>query len=108
MTPDKPSLAEFLPARIDEDEEAGRRDFGPDETVGTWTAWVLAECEAKRRIMNLHSDVLDHGFGDIRHTGMCKTCVVGPDEFAPYPCDTLRALALPYAYYPDYQPEWRP
>jgi hypothetical protein len=86
------SLAEFLLARIDEDEDAGRRDFGPDETVGTWTAWVLADCEAKRRIIyrvQIEADSLDDQAIELRDY-------------------VLEQLALPYADYPDYQPEWRP
>jgi hypothetical protein len=48
-------------------------------------ARVLAECEAKRRIVEMHAYQEEH--------------------FTP---DELRALALPYADHPDYREEWRP
>lgn len=59
---------------------------------------VLAEVEAKRKIIERHQPVR-----------------VGPragiDCFADgdlYPCDELRLLALPDADHPDYRPEWKP
>lgn len=49
-------------------------------------ARVLAECEAKRRIVEWMSDEVEYVvFGD----------------------DVLRALATVYADHPDYQPEWK-
>ena len=59
-------------------------------------ARVLAECEAKRRIVALHH--LDED----RETGLCIE-----DAFT-YPCETLRWITLPYASHPDYNPDWRP
>lgn len=91
-----PSLTEFLLARIAEDERAARAAgtassgalavaLLPEPTrlhVMTWAPnRVLAECEAKRRIVTL-----------ISSPGM----------------QTLRLLALPYEDHPDYQPEWTP
>jgi hypothetical protein len=85
------TLTEFLLARIAEDEAAVRR-----EMPGRWTNWLaqtrpglvpdldprlkraLAECEAKRRIV----DVADEAPG------------------------VLRFLALPYAEHADYREEW--
>ena len=55
-------------------------------------ARVLAECEAKRRIVELHPEMLE----------WCQGCA-----YEAYPCRTLRALALPYSDHPDYLPEWR-
>ena len=50
---------------------------------------VLAECEAKRRIVERYKDLGSHGdTGDARWV--------------------LPLLALPYTDHPDYQPEWRP
>lgn len=73
-------------------------------------ARMLAECEAKRRIIAEHSDERDHGNGRITHTGVCDTCGedVGRDVDDQYPCRTLQLLALPYADHPDYRDEWRP
>jgi hypothetical protein len=144
------SLAEFLLARIAEDEDAAKGpltqkwfavgtefpddDSHPSEMLrgyvdsqglavtedgdgpSVWhiarhdPARVLAECEAKRRIVELHgvceADELDaliwaQGFD------ACRVCVSGGNVRALYPCPTLRVLALPYADRVDYQPEWR-
>jgi hypothetical protein len=133
-------LAEFLLARISEDEEAAQNAGGTGErwrsgatpSTGGWYDWfapgdrpqawvkrgnahdkdtvdhvvrhdparVLAESDARRRVVN-----------------MCEA--VGPDlahvEVSSAPADreelaggTLRALAVAYAGHPDYRPEWRP
>jgi hypothetical protein len=85
-------------------------------------ARVLAECEAKRRIVELHkievaafrayggeegvTFVEPDSFEDITtRRWMCSTCHnIGDDG----PCSTLRLLALPYADHPDYDDPWRP
>jgi hypothetical protein len=59
---------------------------------------LLAECDAKRRIVELHE-------APNRPDYLRSYCVACGDSF---PCPTLRLLALPYADHPDYQPEWRP
>ena len=87
------TLTEFLLARIAEDERRVGfvRGFIPDEgDQGEYInpARVLAECEAKRRIVE-HCD-FDH-------------LARSPGD--PY---VLRLLALPYADHPDYREEWRP
>jgi len=51
-------------------------------------ARVLAEVDAKRRILERHSSCDDTSFGE--------------------PCEDLRLLALPYSDHPDYRQEWRP
>lgn len=60
-------------------------------------ARVLAECEAKRAIVELHADA-----------GGCTTCTDGDylglvDD---WPCETLRLLTRPYVDHPDYREEW--
>jgi len=104
-------LSEFLLARIaiaeevvrqyqqawDEDESSPWHPYtiekeGPYLSIDP--AFVLAECAAKRRIVELHSD-LDSG-------GYCRV----DDDAAP--CPTLRALALPHVDHPDYRDEWKP
>lgn len=82
-----------------------------DEAIAQIEAWsparVLAECEAKRRIVDLHPVVGDN---------VCDTCVVGMRGYPlvanskpeRWPCGTLRALALVYADRPGYQEFWRP
>jgi hypothetical protein len=66
-------------------------------------ARVLAEVEARRRIIDEH-EVTDQG---------CETCgnydPTGLHEYrTDGPCTTLRLLALPYADHPDYREEWKP
>lgn len=103
------TLAEFLLARIAEDEAAARsagrepillppgsitllshveymRHWHPDR--------VLAECEAKRRIVeDYQHEVRDYRAG---YTN------VQPGH------KTMKLLALPYADHPDYDQEWKP
>ncbi len=61
---------------------------------------ILAECEAKRLILELHKS------GD----AACDYCrgwsVEDGDPAAS--CPTLRLLAVPYANYEAYREEWRP
>lgn len=57
---------------------------------------VIAECEAKRALVDEHRrehDPCDHAY---------DTSLMG------WLCITLRTLALPYADHPDYRDEWRP
>lgn len=92
------TLTEFLLARIAEDEAQANRSKAdlamnpnlriPAEWVSGVADRVLAECEAKRRI--------------VEH---CE-----PDPLTKSPGDeyVLRLLALPYADRPGYREEWRP
>ena len=124
------SLSEFLLARIRDDEAAARRAAdGPfsitstpyGETFGIVTAgggdyleeqWfavdparVLAECKAKRAIVDDHSLMVD-----LYEHDSCSRCVrfhAGMDcENEPWPCPTLLAVAAVYADHADYNPEW--
>ena len=99
-------LAEFLLARIAEDEFAAQdsleRGFGGWEWLADlgvnfearthivrWhPARVLAECDAKRRIVQCLAMYEPH-------------IDTNQDEI-------LQLLALPYADHPDYQQEWAP
>ena len=120
------TLTDFLLARIAEDERDGPWHMDWCGSVGhddsgcdcTGRARVLAECKAKRRIVD------EHAPGDGPWEGAppcCRVCTVdryeelaaGNDpecyhEQLPYPCPTLRALAAVYADHPDYQADWRP
>lgn len=114
-------LTDFLLARIAEDEALASA-VGPEPTVRTSDAavtaflevWhpdrVLAECEAKRRIVDWHRlvDGLDDDDNPVRG---CPNCIAS-GAVAPYliagPCLTIRLLALPYADHKDYREEWRP
>jgi hypothetical protein len=95
------TLTEFLLARIAEDEESARfamsrNDGGALDYAGQWFGavghaerWepvrVLAECEAKRRIV--------------------ERCRASNGYWG---AEVERMLALPYADHPDYREEWKP
>ena len=97
------TLAEFLLARIAEDEreawsihssscaELVETDWGNRPCDCGLPARVVVECEAKRQIINLHPEA-----------------VAAPlrDGAAWSHGEVLRRLALPYAIHPDYQQEW--
>jgi hypothetical protein len=77
------------------------------EGIARWLpARVLAECEAKRAILNFHAASTDHGD---RYDPYCVGCWAecGEDGAPSYPCRTVRILTLPYAERPGYQNEWR-
>ena len=75
------TLTEFLLARISEDEhQAGIADLGDEYFT---PARVLAECEAKRRIVESYVAEFGHGDWLVDH-------------------DVLRLLALPY------REKWKP
>jgi hypothetical protein len=61
-------------------------------------ARVLAEVDAKRRLLVLHPYA-----GLLSAPESCESCAVTPG-----PCPTLRLLALPHAGHPDFRDEWRP
>ena len=113
MTTHTTTLADFLLARIAEDEADARYLMVglPPATGGPYSvdhpARVLAECEAKRRIVELHG--VDDPTGRL-YPGAPLACRVcdhdGSDRV--YPCDTLRTLAAVYADHPDYGESWRP
>ena len=103
------TLTEFLLARIAEDESRAEsvRDFIPefgDQGEYINPARVLAECEAKRRIVELHSWGEGHECSVFDGSGEVDNCryVIG-DE-----CSTMQLLASVYADHPDFRSEWRP
>lgn len=66
-------------------------------------ARVLREVEAKRRIVELHSETeLQNDEGENVGAG-CADCA-----HFDWPCETLRLLALSYADHPGYDESWRP
>lgn len=131
------TLTEFLLARIADDENtAACAGHGNGLVFHDWNAeWVqvelpdnarpiydvrhirtfspervLAECEAKRRIVDEHESrevaSLDRETWAQTFT-VCGRCRVGERQIVA-PCPTLRLLALPYADHPDYDQSWRP
>ena len=102
------NFAEWLSAQLDADAYRARdvHNFSCD----AWTECntdacncgepqkLLAEVETKRRIIELHT---------------WSERVIGPDWYCPVcevepPCAMLRALTVPYADRPGYQPAWAP
>jgi hypothetical protein len=71
---------------------------------------VLAECDAKRRIIIYHDVILVWPSGTTGakyYTGSVRRCA-SCEDVKVLPCPTLRYLALPYADRPGYRDEWRP
>ena len=106
----RPTITQFLLARIAEDEavvsaldcECGDAASTPDP-LPSCPARVLAECAAKRAIVELHVEAVRYvsiGRPEVESLG-CETCA-GYDGPLTYPCPTLRHLATPYAEHPDY------
>lgn len=114
------TLADFLLARISDDEQTARA-AATDAWAGSWwhdhmderaynaiqadaiarATRALDECVAKRRIVTeLHWT--ENGTLNPDHAGDCFTC----QDTAP--CLTLRLLALPYSDHQDFRQEWRP
>ncbi len=110
------TLVGFLLARITEDEAVAKEVPGSyDEKGLSWwgeyghlsvsPARVLAECEAKRRLLKLHG--ASHYC--IPHPGHPNTGQwYESDHVYLWPCPSLAFVAFPYADHPDYREEWRP
>jgi hypothetical protein len=101
------TLADFLLARIAEDEEAAR-EVGPyllrssqRTSIAHADRWhptrVLAECQAKRRIVGRLAAA------ERAAKGATTEYAEGYDHGI---LDAARFLALPYADHPDYCEEW--
>lgn len=102
------TLTEFLLARIAEREENAERyvTLLPSGDIAPLMRWVLAECEAKRRIIAEHEHDLSGTYDDEPGCWCCHQ----DRDYGLIPqgwCLTLRALALPYADHADYRDEWR-
>jgi hypothetical protein len=83
------TLTDFLLARIAEDEWTWRNVYHGTNPMGTF---LLAECDAKRRIVE--SCRTDHEYAQGRN-----------DHTTELAEKVLWALALPYANHPDYRDE---
>lgn len=112
---DEPDLAAFLLAMIAEDEEGARRESvwpnGAPKTEQDWQyvagqadsmlvsmfspARVLADCEARRAIVERLAAVVDD---TINYDDMARNLAD----------DILRLLGLSYSARPGYREEWKP
>jgi hypothetical protein len=111
-------LVTFLKAHLDADERAAQRVRHAYDDEGFWAppavvnafalvdpARVLAEVQAKRRIIELHEGeqmTTRDGDGEEWEDLLCGRCLQH------FPCTTLELLALPYADAPGYRAEWAP
>lgn len=102
------TLAEFLCARLDEEEalavaairsgerpDPGFASLGEHGTVTTSGHNLIVRCDSRRRIVEEYLAVADLPAGE-------------HDERRETLAWVVRQLALPYAAHDDYLPEWRP
>jgi hypothetical protein len=104
------NITEFLEARIAEDEVQATKHLPSLSAhgLGDYGLRVLAECEAKRTIAELHDSVEDRNWqsGKDHDFLWCGSCGTLDDAPVPYPCETLQTLAAVYKDHPDYQQDW--
>jgi hypothetical protein len=95
------SITEFLEARIAEDEARARYVEEYGDTGGLFRpARVLAECAAKRAIVEMHETyaaAITESVGIAWVGARCGQEVTG---------DALKSLASVYADHPDFSTEW--
>ena len=107
-------LAEFLAARLDEDEayakaskplrEAAMEMLGSDWPTGRLAGdRMLREVEAKRVILAEHDP---EPWGE-SHPELLR-CPGHGEWWETWPCVEVRALAVVYSDHPDYDETWRP
>lgn len=108
------TITEFLLARISEDEtwahvvqSSGIHITQGPSTSASSAARVLAECEAKRRIVELHGAYPTPQAMTYGTITACQECGSVDDSPVEWPCPTLRHLASIYADHPDFREEWR-
>lgn len=102
------TLTDFLLARIAEDEGYAHylRNVGVtgpqygtiNEALTEVVGRVLSDCEAKRRVVEIHT-------GNHECASLDDSCCWIADGAI---CETVRHLASPYADHPGYRDEWRP
>jgi hypothetical protein len=88
----------------DPDDAAHIAGWGPKR--------VLAEVDAKRRLIEMHTPIVLRRVVDSSAPQDVTACDYDTDPdgagWVAYPCETLRLLALPYADRPGHRSEWRP
>ena len=97
-------LTEFLLARIVEDEarwqDFGHHDHNDYDPPAPWPQ-LLAECEAKRRIVKVWNLRMSEPWGDM------PAMPLGGNGGEVY-YEVIQCLATVYAGHPDFDEEWRP
>ncbi len=124
------TITAFLLARIAEDEAVAREANPPHagrtfyshfgHGADDWGVYyfnvpierVLAECAAKRRIVEVHAptDGTVYGVSGLVATDRfyCTRCCTGEGGgLEAWPCGTVVALASAYASHPDFDPAWQ-
>jgi hypothetical protein len=99
---DGPHFHEVI--RVEQHQVSDAADWlgGVIQHVETWNPdRVLAECDAKRRIVELHTG--EHECSVYEDNGEINYC-----QYVLGDCSTLRLLALPYAGRPGHRDDWRP
>jgi hypothetical protein len=120
------TISDFILARVSEEEalaHAALDHLGPEfnweaasvgEHFDRWNPWrVESACIGRRLLVKAHrtsGPVLTHlpGKDQVLYAATCATCGRSSEHPAPWPCYTLRVLALDWANHPDYRAEWRP
>lgn len=92
------------------DAEATTREYATHSA--RWDpARVLAECVAKRALLDLHSQGIEEDPAGTPYSTGCDECSPDwpmPGYGQPWPCMTLRLIAEPFASHPDYPMERTP
>jgi hypothetical protein len=106
MTP-----TEFLLACIADDEAAIVDDGHAIDCEDAYGVHLLPEqarreCEAKRRIVELHAAYPVPQAMVYGTVTACEECGSVDDSPVAWPCPTLRALASVYTDRPDFDPAW--
>lgn len=87
-------LTEFILARL-ADDERDARDYGDDDSPGTWRRWGEDVCAALRAVVEI-----------VQETLVLNTPPHATNSEAVWVADaTLRALATIWQAHPDYRPE---
>lgn len=105
------TLTGFLTARLD--EAAGRLPVTPPGTEMHRRECSPARCDPGCPTFIADRIVCDRAIVDAHTTEgtweprFCTTCHdYDMHDGVRWPCPTLRWLAVPYRYHPDYRPEW--
>ena len=111
------TLAEFLTARLDEDEDAWNwyiaeaPSQGPQFVIQVCDDLgqrMLREVGAGRKILDLHAPGYPVTYPEPSGQPTCGVCHAGGWDWDPekWPCATIRALTAVFSDHPDYREEW--